>query len=128
MREGRPSSSTSNPSPSPSPSPNPNPNPSPNPTPNPTPNTNPDPDPNPNPNQAKVRAAATESDPLYLDGGEIEIRWPNSFEGTARLRQGKVHYRPAQARRKARNVYLIQFERRRGGPVRERETYPPPSP
>ena len=75
-----------------------------------------------------MRAAATESDPLYLDGGEIEIRWPNSFEGTARLRKGCIHYRPTQARRKARNVYLIQFERRRGGPVRESARLTVPSP
>ena len=78
--------------------------------------------------EAKAQAAATESDPLFLDGGELEIRWPNSFEGTARLRKGCIYYRPTQARRKARNVYLILFERRRGGPVRERKTSPNPNP
>lgn len=70
-------------------------------------------------------APARQADPLWLDGCEMEIHWPQSHGdgevGRARLRTGIMYYRPDQARHRERNVYLFVTPRRRGG-LRERKT------
>ena len=68
-----------------------------------------------------ARSPAGAGDPLFLDGCQVEVQWPQSSRGRVRTRTGTIQYRPLQRRRNPCNVYVMLTRRRRGG-LRERKT------